>query len=86
MPIQFRSSYCASIVGELAALMLAEDGVNRIDLEDEQTVTLSTVDPDAFFLKLNKVVLAQRFEMEVVTLADENMASIYHYLSGREHH
>ena len=70
----------------LAALMLAEDSVLRIELEDERTVTLATRDPDRFYLRLNAIVLEHNIDVDLVTLADENMASIYHYLSGREHH
>jgi ABC-2 type transport system ATP-binding protein len=71
---------------ELAALMLAEDGVIKIQIEDEGSLTLMTRDPDRFYLQLNELVLRHGFGVDMVTLADENVQSIYHYLSGREHH
>ncbi len=70
----------------LAKLVLAEDGVISLDLTDETSLTLLTRDPDAFFLKLNRIILEHDLEVDVVTLADENVQSIYQYLSGREHH
>ncbi len=71
---------------DLAAQLLAEDSVMGIDLEDERSMTLTTRDPDSFFLRLNEIVLRHDIEMDVVTLADENVQSIYKYLSGNEHH
>lgn len=70
----------------LAALMLEEDGVSQVHIEDERSMTLSTFDPDGFYLRLNDLIHDHEFEVDVVTLADENVQSIYHYLSGREHH
>lgn len=70
----------------LAALMLAEDSVTNIAIADDNSMTLSTRDPDGFYLRLNRIVLEHRIDVDLVTLADENMQSIYHYLSGREHH
>lgn len=70
----------------LASLMLQEDNVTRIEIEDEDSVTLSTRDPDHFYLRLNEIILEQGIEVDVVTLADENLQSIYKYLAGKEHH
>jgi ABC-2 type transport system ATP-binding protein len=70
----------------LAAIMMDEDGVSRVEIEDAHSLTLSTTDPDSFYLKLNDLVLHGGVEIDVVTLADENVQSIYQYLSGREHH
>jgi ABC-2 type transport system ATP-binding protein len=70
----------------LAALMLRENGVIQVQIQSENTMMLSTRDPDLFYLRLNEIVLEHRIEVDVVTLADENMASIFTYLSGREHH
>lgn len=70
----------------LASLMLEEDGVSRVEIEDAGSMTLSTSEPDHFYLRLNDLVLDHGIEIDVVTLADENVQSIYHYLSGREHH
>ena len=71
---------------DLAGQLLAEDSVIGIELEDERSMTLTTRDPDSFFLRLNDVVLRHNIEIDVVTLADENVQSIYKYLSGNEHH
>ena len=57
-----------------------------VTIEDESSLTLTTYDPDGFYIKLNELVLEHNIDIEVVTLADENMDSLYHYLSGREHH
>ena len=70
----------------LAALMLGEDGVSRIEIDDEHSLTLSTNDPDSFYLRLNDIILEHDINLDLVTLADENIQSIYHYLSGKEHH
>lgn len=70
----------------LAGVMLEQDGVLRVEIQDDNSITLSTTDPDNFYLKLNDLVLNDGFEVDVVTLADENMQSIFQYLSGREHH
>jgi ABC-2 type transport system ATP-binding protein len=70
----------------LASLMLEEDNVKRIEIEDDDSMTLSTRDPDHFYLRLNEIVLQHDIQIDVVTLADENVQSIYKYLSGKEHH
>jgi ABC-2 type transport system ATP-binding protein len=70
----------------LAVLMLREDGVTQVQIEGEGALTLSTRDPDRFYLRLNELVLEHDIAIDMVTLADENMQSIYRYLSGREHH
>lgn len=70
----------------LAAIMLREDGVRSIRIESETSVALLTNDPDHFYTRLNDVVLGDSIEIASVTLADENIQSIYRYLSGREHH
>ena len=70
----------------LAALVLAEDSVSSIQLEDERALTLVTRDPDHLYLRLNDMITTHNIEVDMVTLADENMQSIYQYLAGREHH
>lgn len=70
----------------LAALMLREDGVTQVRIEGDGALTLSTHDPDSFYLRLNELVLQHPIGVDVVTLADENMQSIYRYLAGGEHH
>jgi len=70
----------------LAAAMLAMDGVASVLMEDERGVTFSTWDPDGFYERLNALVLDLGVEMDAVTLADENVQSIYKYLTGRERH
>jgi ABC-2 type transport system ATP-binding protein len=71
---------------KLASLLLAEDNVASVEMEDEDCVTLATRDPDLFYARLNEVVLEHDIQIDVVTLADENVQSIYRYLAGREHH
>lgn len=70
----------------LAALMLQEDDVLSVQIEDESSMTLMTRDPDHFYLRLNDVILGHGIDVDLVTLADENVQSIYHYLAGKEHH
>ena len=71
---------------KLASLMLDEDSVTRVELEDEQSLTLSTNNPDSFYERLHQLILKHEIELDLVTLSDENVQSIYHYLSGKEHH
>ena len=71
---------------KLAALMLIEESVIRCEIEDERSVRISTLNPDEFYPRLTDAVLEHDIDIEVVTLADENVQSIYQYLSGREHH
>ena len=70
----------------LAALMFAMDGVSSVQMEDEDSMILQTADPDDFYLRFNEVILENEIEVHLVTMADENVQSIYQYLSGREHH
>ena len=49
-------------------------------------MTMVTRDQDNFYMRLNDVVMEHNIEIDLVTLADENVQSIYRYLSGREHH
>jgi len=70
----------------LAAFMLEEDSVGSVEIEDDNAITLSTTDPDRFYLRFNDLILKHNIEVDVVTLADENVQSVYHYLAGREHH
>ena len=70
----------------LAAMMLDEPSVSSVEFTDADTVTVATSDPDAFYLRLNEVVLQDGIELNMVTLADENVQSIYQYLAGKEHH
>jgi ABC-2 type transport system ATP-binding protein len=70
----------------LAAIMLQEENVSSVQIEDERSLTLMTRDPDAFYLRLNDTVVASGIDIDVVTLADENVQSIYTYLAGKEHH
>lgn len=82
----FRVFLRCNLPRKLASLMLEEDSVTSVQFEDENTLTLMTRDPDGFYLKLNQVVLEHGIDVDLVTLADENVQSIYHYLSGKEHH
>ncbi|MCE5229748.1 ABC transporter ATP-binding protein [bacterium] len=70
----------------LAARLLQEPHVHGAELDDDRSVTVVTNDPDSLYLKLNDVVLEEKLEPDLVTLADENVSSIFKYLAGREHH
>ena len=70
----------------LASLMVAEECVSSLQIEDERSLTLMTRDPDAFYLRLNDAIVQDGIDVDVVTLADENVQSIYQYLAGKEHH
>ncbi len=70
----------------LAALLLAEPDVLGAEIEDERTMTLVTNDPDSFYLRLNQMVVDEGIDLDLVTLADENVSSIFKYLAGKEHH
>ena len=60
--------------------------IQSVVIEDETSVTVATRDPDHFYRKLSEVILQHDIEVDLVTLSDENVQSIYRYLSGREHH
>jgi len=70
----------------LAALFIEQDAVMSAEIEDNAGLTLTTRDPDRFYTLLNEIVLRHRIEPDLVTLADENVQSIYLYLAGKEHH
>ncbi|HPK01130.1 MAG TPA: ABC transporter ATP-binding protein [Candidatus Sumerlaeota bacterium] len=70
----------------LGALLLREPGVLSVQVEGERSLTLATRAPDAFYLRLNELILDHGIDVDIVTLADENVQSIYRYLAGREHH
>ena len=70
----------------LAARLLHEPAVESAAIEDGGGLTLTTRDPDAFYKRLNEAVIDDNIDIDVVSLADESVSSIYTYLSGREHH
>lgn len=53
--------------------------------EDDEAVVLETRDIDRFHEGLNHLVLEERFEVSLVTVADENISSIFGYLVGESH-
>ncbi|MEN6624960.1 MAG: ABC transporter ATP-binding protein [Candidatus Sumerlaeia bacterium] len=69
----------------LAARLLEEPHVRGVEVDD-RSLTIVTVDPDSLYLRLNELVLDEDFQPDLVTLADENVSSIFNYLAGREHH
>ena len=71
---------------KLAPLVLSDPDVIRVEIEDPDAVTLSTRDPDRFYIRLNQLILEHNIQVDLITLSDENVQSIYHYLAGREHH
>lgn len=70
----------------LAASLLAEPYVHGAEVDDDRTLTVVTSDPDSLYLRLNELVLEEHLEPDLVTLADENVSSIFKYLAGGEHH
>lgn len=70
----------------LAASLLAESHVHATEIDDDRTLTVVTNDPDSLYLRLNELVLEENLEPDLVTLADENVSSIFKYLAGGEHH
>ena len=70
----------------LASMLLIEDSILSIEVDGDEAITLLTRDPDHFYRTLNELILKHDIQINLVTLADENVQSIYHYLSGKEHH
>jgi ABC-2 type transport system ATP-binding protein len=70
----------------LASLLIEQDGVTQVGFQGKDGLTLSTLDPDGFYLRLNSLALEHDVGIDAIVLADENMQSIYTYLAGREHH
>ena len=70
----------------IAALLIGEDWVRGAHCENGDSVTVTAIDPDRFFDLFNRIVLEENIDVAVVTVADEDVQSIYRYLSGREHH
>ncbi len=65
----------------LAASLMAEDGVVEVKLHaDKGGLFVRTEDADAFFLALNRVVLASGARIDAVAPADDDVQSVYQYL------
>ncbi len=65
---------------------MAEPHVHGAEIDDDRTLTVVTNDPDNLYLRLNTLVIEEHLEPDLVTLADENVSSIFKYLAGGEHH
>ncbi len=69
----------------LAALVIEHDGVTQVSLHaDRGGLLVATRDADAFFGRLNRLVVEHEIEIEQVSPADEDAQSVYEYLIGTE--
>jgi len=65
-------------------LLLAGQAVEAKLSQDGRGLLLRTLDPDSFYLTLNRAVLEHGLEIESVAPADDDVNSVYHYLIGGE--
>ena len=52
--------------------------------EDGRGLHISTRNPRQFYRKLNRIILENNIEIEMITPADVNVRSVYEYLIGRK--
>jgi ABC-2 type transport system ATP-binding protein len=52
--------------------------------EDGRGLHISTRNPRQFYRKLNRIILENNIDVEMITPADENIRSVYEYLIGRK--
>jgi ABC-2 type transport system ATP-binding protein len=52
--------------------------------EDGRGLHISTRNPRQFYRKLNRIILENNIDVEMITPADENVRSVYEYLIGRK--
>jgi ABC-2 type transport system ATP-binding protein len=70
---------------DLAGRLLKLDHVVEIKMHDDRGgLLVKSQDADAFYLALNDVVTSERFDIETVTPADEDVHAVYRYLVGSE--
>ena len=71
--------------GNLAARLFQESQVVEAKLHvDGQGLLLRTLDADAFYLLLNRIVMDSGLVVESVAPADDDVNSVYQYLIGGE--
>lgn len=70
----------------LAAALVAEPGVLSLAFEEEDGLRITTTEVERLYDRLHALAASGEAALELLTVADENVQSIYRYLSGREHH
>ncbi len=68
-----------------ARLVEQADIVSVSLLDDASGLVIETCDLDAFYTRLNSLVLEDGFQVDVVTVSDENIQSVFRYLAENEH-
>ncbi len=69
----------------LAARLFTEDHLVEVTIhKDRRGILIRTLDVDAMYLMLNRIVLETDLEIESVAPADEDVDSVYQYLIGTE--
>jgi len=69
----------------LASQVFQVDSVVKAEIhEDGRGLHISTRNPQQFYRKLNRIILENNLEIEMITPADENLGSVYEYLIGRK--
>jgi ABC-2 type transport system ATP-binding protein len=69
----------------VASLVFTVDSVVEVKIhEDGRGLHISTRNPQQFYRKLNRIILENNIEIEMITPADENVRSVYEYLIGRK--
>jgi len=69
----------------LAARLFEEDHIVEVSIhKDRKGLMIRTVDVDAMYLRLNRIVLEAGIEVDSVAPADEDVNSVYQYLIGAE--
>lgn len=65
-------------------LFEAQDTVEVALHEDRRGLLVRTKDANAFYLRLNELVLAEKLEIETVAVADADVRAVYQYLIGTQ--
>lgn len=69
----------------VASQVFDADSVVEVKIhEDGRGLHISTRNPQQFYRKLNRILLENDLEVEMITPADENVGSLYEYLIGRK--
>jgi ABC-2 type transport system ATP-binding protein len=69
----------------VASHIFSVDSVVEVKIhEDGRGLHISTRNPQQFYRKLNRIILENDLEIEMIMPADENVRSVYEYLIGRK--
>ncbi len=69
----------------VASQVFNVDSVVEVKIhEDGRGLHISTRNPQQFYRKLNRIILENDLEIEMIMPADENVRSVYEYLIGRK--